>query len=488
MIKFNGRIVQFGFGAVGKSFYEKVKKEIKFDEKNYFVITQNKYEFDAFVKMGGLVQNYIVSKVTRDNYENVFSMYLREGDLLIDFADTVGTKDICDFCAKNNIMYINTGETDWPDHWYSIFEENLLKRKLKEDYKNSLNNRYPIVFHHGNNPGLVSHFVKAGIEYIVKTQFKNNKLLKKLLKEKKFNELAYNLGIKLIQVNDIDSQEVKSEYKENTLCSTWCIDSFFFELLSEATIDIGSHERVDYENKCNLVDYEHGFLEFKNIAADMKCKTYYPNGYFEGFIVPHEETITIATNLELKENNKLIYRPTTIFVYKPCRHAERYLKDNKVNTYPNFDKDKPSDIESEELSIIRGYKYPNNAEIIYQENIKEGTEYVGVLILGDKFKPVWIGNRIEPEFLYKNKKDSYWQTPTITPVSMSALAAVCWMIKNKDKGGIYFPDEIDDYRYIIKLAEKYISKTIYKTFEKEEIETSLGVNLSDIQIKDFIAK
>ena len=169
MIKFNGRIVQFGFGAVGKSFYEKVKKEIKFDEKNYFVITQNKY-----------------SKVTRDNYENVFSMYLREGDLLIDFADTVGTKDICDFCAKNNIMYINTGETDWPDHWYSIFEENLLKRKLKEDYKNSLNNRYPIVFHHGNNPGLVSHFVKAGIEYIVKTQFKNNKLLKKLLKEKKF--------------------------------------------------------------------------------------------------------------------------------------------------------------------------------------------------------------------------------------------------------------------------------------------------------------
>ena len=71
---------------------------------------------------------------------------------------------------------------------------------------------------------------------------------------------------------------------------------------------------------------------------------------------------------------------------------------------------------------------------------------------------------------------------------MSALAAVSWMIKNKDKGGIYFPDDIDDYHYIIKLAEKYISKTIYKTFEKEEIEISLGVNLSDIQIKDFIAK
>ena len=28
MIKFDGRIVQFGFGAVGKSFYEKVKKGV----------------------------------------------------------------------------------------------------------------------------------------------------------------------------------------------------------------------------------------------------------------------------------------------------------------------------------------------------------------------------------------------------------------------------------------------------------------------------
>ena len=39
MINFDGNIVQFGFGAVGKSFYEKVSKEIKFNENKYFVIT-----------------------------------------------------------------------------------------------------------------------------------------------------------------------------------------------------------------------------------------------------------------------------------------------------------------------------------------------------------------------------------------------------------------------------------------------------------------
>lgn len=137
-------------------------------------------------------------------------------------------------------------------------------------------------------------------------------------------------------------------------------------------------------------------------------------------------------------------------------------------------------------SIIRGHVYPNNWEILYPENIESGTEYVGVLILGDKFNPVWVGNRIERSFLTRDKEKSYWQTPTITPVAMSALAGVCWMLKNKDKGGIYFPDDILDYSYILKIAEKYISKTIYKTFTKEEIESSLKTDLSNPQTKELI--
>ena len=87
--------------------------------------------------------------------------------------------------------------------------------------------------------------------------------------------------------------------------------------------------------------------------------------------------------------------------------------------------------------------------------------------------------------MYKNDKDSYWQTPTITPVAMSALAAICWMIKNKDKGGIYFPDDIKDYEYILKIAEKYISKTIFKTFDKKTIKEALKIDFSNLQSKDL---
>lgn len=486
MIKFEGKIVQFGFGAVGKSFFEKVSKEIKFDKEKYYVISRNKLEYTYFLEMGGNLGNFIVADINRNNFKNIFSKYLEEGDFLIDFADTVGTKDFVEWCAYNNIMYLNTGETDWGDNWYSIFKENLKKNKLRNEISINDNiNKHPIVLQHGNNPGLVSHFVKAGIEYIVKNQFKKDKELHKLLKENNFNEIAQKLDLKEIHVNDNDIQEVKDMFTPNILYSTWSVDSFFFEMLSESTANIGTNEIIDYKDKCNLVDLENGFLEFKDIAFDKIGKTYYPKGKFEGYMVPHEETITIAKKLEVKNGEEVLYRPTVIFLYSPCDFSVNYLKEARVNNYLKPDLNKPKDVPNK---IIRGFMYPKKAEIIYKEKIRKGTEYVGVLLLGSKFNPVWVGNRVTKTFLYKNKKKSYWQTPTITPVAMSALAASCWMIKNKDKRGIYFPDDINAYKEIIKFAEKYISKTIYKTFSKKKIEKALNINLENLQLKDIIKK
>ena len=487
MIEFKNSIVQFGFGAVGKSFFEKVSKEIKFDKDKYFVISKNKLEYTFFLELGGKIGNFIVADINKKNYEEIFSEYLKPGDFLIDFADTVGTRDFVEWCANRNVMYLNTGETDWEDNWYSIFEENLKKNRLRNILKEKSNvNKHPIVLHHGNNPGLVSHFVKAGIEYIVKTQFKNNEKLNLLLKNKKFNFIAEELDLKEIHVNDNDYQSVNDKFNENILFSTWSVDSFFFEMLSESTANIGTNEKISYKNECNMVDLENGFIEFKDIAIDKIGKTYYPKGMFEGFLVPHEETITIAKSLEVKSEDKVLYRPTVVFLYSPCDFAVEYLKRARVNKYVKDDNN-PHSIENYNGNlIVRGFKYPQNSEILYRENIKDGTEYVGVLLLGGKFNPVWVGNRIEKKFLYRNKKTSFWQTPTITPVSMSALAACCWMIEHQNQGGIFFPDDIDDYKYIINFAEKYISKTIYKTFKKEKVEKKLGINLNNLQLIDIL--
>ena len=76
MIKFDGKIVQFGFGAVGKSFFEKVAKEIKFNENKYFVITRDKYEFEGYVNLGGLVANFITSEITKENFKEFLTEHV----------------------------------------------------------------------------------------------------------------------------------------------------------------------------------------------------------------------------------------------------------------------------------------------------------------------------------------------------------------------------------------------------------------------------
>lgn len=482
MIEFKNRIVQFGFGAVGKSFFEKVSKEIKFDENKYFVISRDKLEYTFFLELGGKIGNFIVADINRDNFKTVFSKYLDEGDLLIDFADSVGTRDFVEWCANRNVMYLNTGETDWEDNWYDIFEENLKKNNLRKILKENSNvNKYPIVLQHGNNPGLVSHFVKAGLEYIVKNQFKDNDYYNQLIKENRLNQLAKEINLTEIHVNDNDFQIIKDKFDDGKLYSTWSIDSFFFEILSEATVNIGTSEEIDDRQEYKMFDKEKGFLEFKDIAFDKIGKTYYPKGKFDGFLVPHEETITIAKSLEVKEGEEVIYRPTVMFLYSPCDFAVEYLRKARIGNASINEEN-----ESKNISIVRGFKYPERSEIVYKEKIKKGTEYVGVLLLGSGFEPVWVGNRIRKEFLYRDKKLSFWQTPTITPVAMSALAACCWMIKNQDRGGIYFPDEIMEYKDIINFAEKYISKTIYKTFKKEKIEKELNINLNDLKLNDIL--
>lgn len=486
MVKFKGRILQFGFGAVGKSFFEKIKYEIDFDEYNYYVLTRDKGEFKAFINLGGIAANFKVAELKEDNYQEIFGSILQEGDMLIDFADSVGTRDILRWCAQNNIMYINTGEADWPSEWYCIFEENEKKCAMKKEYSSL---KVPIVLQHGNNPGLVSHFVKAALEYVVVNQFKGKKELVTLLKNEKYNELANKLAVRMIHVNDIDLQKVKDPYKDKKLYNTWCAETYLYELLSETAYNIGTHERMEFDNNCLMKDKEKGYLKLEDIAVNVKCNTIYPGGTFEGFVVPHEETITIAKGLEVRAKDDVIYRPTVMFVYSPCQYATRYLQEAKVNDYPNPDPNKPQDFDgTNENTIVRGHEYPREYELLYREKISEGTEYVGILLLGENFKPVWVGNRVEISFLCKGSKaksSSYWQTPTITPVAVSALAAVSWMIKNKDKGGIYFPDDIMDYKYIIKLAEKYISKTIYKTFTKDEVENGLNIKLDDLQMEDM---
>ena len=51
-------------------------KEIKYNENNYYVITRDQIEFEAFVNLGGMVNNFVISEITKENFKEIFGKYL----------------------------------------------------------------------------------------------------------------------------------------------------------------------------------------------------------------------------------------------------------------------------------------------------------------------------------------------------------------------------------------------------------------------------
>ena len=78
MLKFEGNIVQFGFGAVGKSFFEKLPKEIKFNESGIPEVSYEELEkinvdmliLDEFHHIGAPVWGEAVQRVI-DSHEDL---------------------------------------------------------------------------------------------------------------------------------------------------------------------------------------------------------------------------------------------------------------------------------------------------------------------------------------------------------------------------------------------------------------------------------
>jgi homospermidine synthase len=200
-----------------------------------------------------------------------------------------------------------------------------------------------------------------------------------------------------------------------------------------------------------------GYIQLNNPGVENVCFSYDPVAEFRGSVITHEETFSIARALTV--NDDRFYRPTVLFVYKPCEIAARYMAHARLSGYPE----------------------PKKTHVLYDE-IVSGTEYVGIFLFGENFDPVWVGNRLELDYITKHNMSGA-QTPTITPVAMGCLAAVCWMLNNKNKKGIFYPDDIAESEAIITQSEKYISKTLYATFKQSDIK---HINFSNIQLKDFL--
>jgi homospermidine synthase len=295
------------------------------------------------------------------------------------------------------------------------------------------------VLEHGANPGLISHFTKQGLLDIGKRLLREKKIvgqpaeqLQQLMKDQTWNELAMELGVKVIHCSERDTQVTDVPKQVDEFVNTWSVEGFREEGTTTAELGWGTHEK-----ELPRLAYEHPEGPKNQIClARMGINTWVvswvPNHRIRGMVVRHGEAFTISDKLTVWRDGKAVYRPTVHYAY--C----------------------PADVAIVSLHELRGYDYQlQKKQRILNDEITSGSDILGALIMGHAYGAWWTGSDLSIE---ESRRLVPHQNATTMQVAISVVAATLWMIENPQRG-VVVPDDLP-HEYVLRVSKPYLGKFI----------------------------
>jgi len=132
-----------------------------------------------------------------------------------------------------------------------------------------------------------------------------------------------NLGVKGIHIAERDTQRSNDIRPPKAFWNTWSVDGFISEgFYQPSELGWGTHEKwTPKEAKFHREGCQSGIYMTKpgmNVTVKSWCPTY---GSQFGFLITHDESISISDYFTVKENDQVIYRPTCHYAYHPTEDA-----------------------------------------------------------------------------------------------------------------------------------------------------------------------
>lgn len=389
--------------------------------------------------------SYVLEQITEDNYSAVLSKYVSPGGMIIDLAWNIDTIALLEWCRDHEVLYVNTSVELWDPYkitanqdlnQYTLYHRQMELRKQLAAWGD--NNGPTAVLDHGANPGLVSHFTKHALlqiaQKILKEKPRDSRcpLLERALVDKNFAKLAQLENVQVIHISERDTQITDKPKRVNEFVNTWSIEGFFEEGTAPTELAWGTHENYLPDNAILPKSGPKNQICFPARGMDTWVRSWVPSGEMTGMVIRHGETFGISDHLTVWEEGEAVYRPTVNFAYCPSDAAISSLHELEM----------------------RGYKMQAKQRIMNDEII-DGMDQMGVLLMGHDFKSWWCGSILN---VHEARKHVPHQQATTVQVAISVVAAALWMTENPKKG-VCSPDEID-YEFILKVCQPYISPFI----------------------------
>jgi homospermidine synthase len=426
-VAFSGRLLMLGCGSIGQGVLPLILRHIDMPKENISILTADT-RGSAVAAAFGISEEIL--PVTRDNYREVLSARLAAGDFLLNLSVDISSVALIKLCRSLGVLYLDTCVEPWAGGYtdLSLTPSQRSNYALRESALALMDDATATtaVVAHGANPGLVSHFVKqallnlaadTGLEVVVPATRAG------------WGELAMILGVKVIHIAERDTQVANIAKQRGEFVNTWSIDGFIGEGCQPAELGWGTHETAlpadgeHHEFGCGAAIY------LQRPGASTRVRSWTPmEGPFHGFLITHNEAISIADYFTLREGNAVTYRPTVHYAYHPCDDAVLSIHE------------------------LAGKNWEaQKTQRLMQDEIVSGVDELGVLLMGHARGAYWYGSQLSIE-------DARALCPhnnaTSLQVTAAVLGGVIWAMENP-RAGVVEADHINHAR-VLEVALPYL--------------------------------
>ena len=240
--------------------------------------------------------------------------------------------------------------------------------------------------------------------------------------------------------------------------NTWSVEGFVSEGLQPAELGWGTHEEWKPKNARKHKKGCKAAIYLEQPGANTRVRTWCPTpGAQYGFLVTHNEAISIADFFTVKKNGKVNYRPTCHYAYHPANDAVLSLHEMFGN----------------------GGKAQDTFHVLDETEIVDGADELGVLLYGHRKNAYWYGSQLTIE---ETRELAPYQNATGLQVSSAVLAGMVWALENP-QAGIVETDEMD-YKRCLEIQMPYLGPVKGHYTDWTPLDGRPGLFPEDIDEKD----
>ena len=433
----NGPIVMIGFGSIGRGTLPLILRHIKCDPKQITVIDPDASRSQLAEQQGA---SFIKAAITRKNYRQVLKPLLTAGPgpaFIVNLSVDVDSLDIMRLARETHALYIDTVVEPWLGFYfdsskgpesrsnYALRETVLAERRANPGGTTAVSCC-------GANPGMVSWFVKQAL---LNLKADLNHAGAEPSNREEWAQLAQALGVKGIHIAERDTQRANSPKPRQKFVNTWSVEGFISEGLQPAELGWGTHEQWMPDNARTHADGCGAAIYLLQPGANTRVRSWTPTAQSQyGFLVTHNESISIADYLTVKDSaGHAVYRPTCHYAYHPCDDAVLSLH---------------------EMFGQAGERQPE-WKILDETEIVDGIDELGVLLYGHGKNAYWYGSQLSIE---ETRRIAPYQNATGLQVTSAVLAGMVWALENP-KAGIVEADDID-FKRCLEVQMPYLGPVV----------------------------